>query len=448
MTPWTILTLGEAVEIKHGWPFKSEFFIEDTPSKPIVVSIGNFRYSGGFRFNETTLKFYDSEYPSEYILSPADILLVMTCQTAGGEILGIPGKIPSDGNTYLHNQRLGKVIFHRPELLDKHFAYWLFLSPSFNQELVRTASGSKILHTSPGRIQDFKTSVPPIAEQRAIAHALDSLNDKIELNRQMNETLEEMTRTLFRSWFVDFDPVHAKAEGRPSEGMDVETAALFPSEFVESEIGMIPKGWKSGTISDFASLYREAVNPLRYPEEKFYHFSLPAFDDSQMPVLELGDAIKSNKGIVPSHAVLVSKLNPHIPRVWLPSIDDNYRRIASTEFLVLEATPGTSREFLYILFSSAGFMERFTGLVTGTSNSHQRVKPDDVLALPVVVPSTQLVQAYTEIVQPMLEKVQTNKYENRQLTDSRNMLLPKLISGEIRLPEDMVAEFAKGTESA
>ena len=110
MNNWQSFILGEAVEIKHGWPFKSEFFAENSPGQPIVVSIGNFRYSGGFRFNETTLKFYDSEYPDDYRLSSGDILLVMTCQTAGGEILGIPGKIPSDGNIYLHNQRLGKVV--------------------------------------------------------------------------------------------------------------------------------------------------------------------------------------------------------------------------------------------------------------------------------------------------------------------------------------------------
>jgi type I restriction enzyme, S subunit len=98
------------------------------PERPIVVGIGNFEYSGGFRFESTTLKAYIGDYPKEFILKPGDILLVMTCQTAGGEILGIPGRIPNDGRTYLHNQRMGKVIIRDKKKVDIGFLYWLFLT--------------------------------------------------------------------------------------------------------------------------------------------------------------------------------------------------------------------------------------------------------------------------------------------------------------------------------
>src|SRR5713226_4200886 len=124
---WPEVRLGNLVSIKHGWPFKSELFSEESSGGPIVVNIGNFRYTGGFRFEETQIKEYRGEYPQEYELSPGDILLVMTCQTSGGEILGIPARVPNDGRTYLHNQRLGKVVVKRPDLVDSEFLYWLFL---------------------------------------------------------------------------------------------------------------------------------------------------------------------------------------------------------------------------------------------------------------------------------------------------------------------------------
>ena len=207
---WREVMLGDVVSITHGWPFKSKFFSEDLSGKPIVVNIGNFQYTGGFRFESTTVKEYREDYPAEYDLKPRDILLVMTCQTAGGEILGIPGRIPDDGRTYLHNQRLGKVVVKEADAVDPDFLYWLFLWSEFNRELYVGATGTKILHTAPKRIEAFKFKLPPIGEQRAIASILGALDDKIELNRRMNATLESLARAIFKSWFVDFDPVRSK----------------------------------------------------------------------------------------------------------------------------------------------------------------------------------------------------------------------------------------------
>src|SRR5690625_1733422 len=179
---WPTVRLGELISVEHGWAFKSKHFCEFTGSEPIVVAIGNFQYTGGFRFGSTSLKGYDSDYPPEYDLTPGDILLVMTCQTPGGEILGIPGRIPDDGNLYLHNQRLGKVVVNDRDRLDDSFVYWLCLSPAFNRHLFVTATGTKILHTSPSRIEDFTFRLPPTSTQKRIADVLDSLQEKIDLN--------------------------------------------------------------------------------------------------------------------------------------------------------------------------------------------------------------------------------------------------------------------------
>ena len=232
-----------------------------------MVNIGNFRYTGGFRFAQTTLKEYRGDYPREYELHPGDILLIMTCQTAGGEILGVPGRIPDDGHVYLHNQRLGKIVINNPKRVSPDFLYWLFLWPQFNRELYQTASGTKILHTSPSRIEAFEFALPPLTEQRAIARILGSFDDKIELNRRMNQTFEAIARAIFRSWFVDFDPVWAKAEGREPVGMDAATAALFPDRFVESELGLIPEGWEVRPLSKIAN-YQNGIAWQRYAADE------------------------------------------------------------------------------------------------------------------------------------------------------------------------------------
>ena len=136
---WEKVQLGELVKITHGWPFRSECFTEERTGRPIIVSIGNFQYTGGFRFESTTIKEYTADYPKEYELTPGDILLVMTCQTSGGEILGIPGRIPDDGNIYLHNQRMGKVVIKERKRIDPGFIYYLSLWTDFNRELCVSA---------------------------------------------------------------------------------------------------------------------------------------------------------------------------------------------------------------------------------------------------------------------------------------------------------------------
>jgi len=153
MTAWRKVRLGDVARIKHGYAFTGMSGDVPAPS-PVVIGIGNFDYAGGFRFQDTTLKRLAGDYPPAFALSPGDVLLAMTCQTPDGEILGIPGRVPEDGLTYLHNQRLGKVEV-LGDAVDLGFMFQLARWSEFNRHLFITASGSKILHTSPSRIEDF-----------------------------------------------------------------------------------------------------------------------------------------------------------------------------------------------------------------------------------------------------------------------------------------------------
>lgn len=276
--------------------------------------------------------------------------------------------------------------------------------------------------------------MPTAQERQRICELLLALDDRITLLRETNSTLEAIAQALFKSWFVDFDPVRAKMEGRAPEGMDEATAALFPDRFEESALGLVPRGWKVGSFSELAHLKKGAITPLNQPDIVFEHYSLPAFDSAQLPVFETGSEIKSNKTFVPEDAVLLSKLNPHIPRVWLPE-GTGKNSVCSTEFLVFVPNNGAGRQFIFCLFSTDQFQASLCQLVTGTSNSHQRVKPDGVLAMPVVIPAPAVLAAFGDVTKPIFDRIGHNRQNAKTLATLRDTLLPRLISGQLRLPE-------------
>jgi len=276
---------------------------------------------------------------------------------------------------------------------------------------------------------------PPLAEQRAIARILGALDEKIELNKEMNRTLEATAQAIFRSWFVDFDPVAAKADGRKPFGMSGDLAALFPDRFVESELGPIPEGWRMGSIADLLRIETRSVQPQQNPAEVFDHLSIPAFDLGRRPVQEAGSLIKSNKYLVTPRSVLLSKLNPEISRVWLPGEESKNRLVCSTEFIVCVPRPPFHPAYLFCLFTNPEFRATLLGLVTGTSNSHQRVRPKDFRRIMALEPTEGLVLAFRDVVSPPLTETIRARSETHTLATLRDLLLPKLLSGEIRVAE-------------
>lgn len=313
---------------------------------------------------------------------------------------------------------------------------WVSLAldvPEVKEWLVRHAVGATMPNLNTAILAALPLSVPRLGKQlEAITVGL-AVHDRIDLLRQTNATLESIAEALFKSWFIDFDPVRAKVEGREPEGMDTATAALFPSEFEEVKEVLVPRGWVVRTFGDLAELSKGSVNPLTTPNEMFEHYSLPAFDRDQLPVFEVGESIKSNKTWVPAGAVLQSKLNPHIPRVWLPSLIGD-RAVCSTEFLPWLPRDNVSSEILYCTLRGAAFEASIRALVTGTSNSHQRVKPDQIAALPVVMAPAPVRIAFTQLVYPLLKKVGENRLQAQTLIELRDSLLPRLISGKLLLP--------------
>jgi hypothetical protein len=308
--------------------------------------------------------------------------------------------------------------------------------------LYYSTKGRVHLEEYKGHFPDYRRlwiPLPPLPEQRAIAGVLGALDDKIEVNRKTARVLEGIARAVFTSWFVDFDPVRRRATSHPGSAapLPADLAALFPTRLVDSPIGEVPEGWRVGTIGDMLSLSRDAIDPGDHPSEDFDHFSIPAFDTGQMPSTDRGETIKSQKFVVTADCVLVSKLNPRTPRVWLPPAAGSRRQVASTEFLVCTGHKAqhVSREFVYSMATSAPLIEHLTTHASGTSNSHQRVRPQDFLDFQCVEPPADVLRAFTRAASPVFGRIATARAQSATLAALRDALLPKLISGELRIAD-------------
>lgn len=362
----------------------------------------------------------------------------------------------ADGKFWVNNH--AHIVTGNEEVTTEYLHYFLQ-----HADIQSYLTGAVMPKLTQGNLNRIPVRYPELDYQKQIVQILSFLDRKIDLNRRINQSLEAMAQAIFKSWFVDFDPVKAKVaaieqgqdplraamraiSGKTNAELDqmprehhdqlAATAALFPDAMEESELGEIPKGWDELCFGDVAQQGKGTVNPGTLPKELFTHYSLPAFDASRLPIVETGESIKSNKTFVPDGAVLLSKLNPHIPRVWLIGRPGE-RAVCSTEFIVWTPKAPANSAFVYGLASSPAFNSAMRQLVTGTSNSHQRVKPEQLADIRVFAASNETITQHSMSVAPLMEKIIRNREEASMLAQLRDTLLPKLLSGELSLtPSD------------
>lgn len=391
---WRRTTLGAWFRIRHGFAFKGEFFADT--GKYVVLTPGNFRPEGGFK-STSRERYYSAGFPSDYLLKRGDLVIALTDLTQNAPILGSPAFIPAD-DRYLHNQRLGKIVDLNGEVLDERFLFFLLNTDWVRAQIKGSATGATVRHTAPDRIYAVEVDLPPLVCQQRIASILSAYDDLVENNTRRIAVLEEIARALYRQWFVH------------------DTGGVRS---------------RDGRFGDLATVERRSINPSLFPDEEFEHYSIPAFDSGRRPVLEKGKSILSSKFLIDAECVLISKLNPRIPRTWLPSPRSGRRAIASTEFLVLRPRAGFTRELLYATCASEDFAREFGVLAIGTSTSHQRVKPDSLLELRIKVPKPEANERFSSLITPMLELANCLRPKNANLRQTRDLLLPELVSGEI-----------------
>ena len=178
--------LRDYIKIKHGFAFKGDH-ISTIDNGTVLVTPGNFSIGGGFK--EDKCKFFDGEYPAEYVLKPDDLIVTMTDLSKTIDTLGYSALVPNSERTYLHNQRIGLVLVEDEERLDKHYLYWFMRTTNYQKTIAATSSGSTVHHTSPSRIMDVEIELPDLNMQRSIALFMDNIEAKINTNKQINENL-------------------------------------------------------------------------------------------------------------------------------------------------------------------------------------------------------------------------------------------------------------------
>ena len=319
---------------------------------------------------------------------------------------------------------------------DPKFVYYCFTQLGHALEAAG-GGGSVYTNVSKSRFEEIELTLPPLAEQKAIAAVLGALDDKIELNRRMNATLEAMARALFQSWFIDFDPVRAKLDGRQPVGMAAKTASLFPDSFQESEAGHIPKGWiiqPVGEVVDCVGGGTPSTAEPKYWEGGTHHWTTPKdFSSLQAPVLldtdrKLTDAgiAKISSGLLPAGTLLLSSRAP----VGYLAIADMPVAI-NQGFIAMKCNDRASNFFMlnWCQTNMAEIESRATG-TTFAEISKQNFRP-----IRVVLPPKELMAAFTEKVAPLYAQIAANIHQSHTLAILRDTLLPKLLSGELKIQE-------------
>jgi len=275
--------------------------------------------------------------------------------------------------------------------------------------------------------------VPPLSEQRAIAHILGTLDDKIELNRRMNETLEAMARALFKSWFVDFDPVRAKAEGR-DPGLPKAIADLFPARFEDSERGETPEGWRLAPLPEVID-----VNPTRALRKGV---EAPYLDMANMPTRghspdEVVDRAFGSGMRFVNGDTLVARITPCLENgktAFVDFLEVGQVGWGSTEYIVLHPRPPLPEEFAYCLARSAEFRDFAIQSMTGSSG-RQRVPAESLSHFRVVSASKPIAELFGRLIKPLFARASAASNMGSTLASVRDTLLPKLISGELRVKD-------------
>jgi len=325
----------------------------------------------------------------------------------------------------------------KEDILDNTFLKYVLQSREIQAQLYSRSTGTTVRGIRQSELRKVLLPVPPIHVQRAIAHILGTLDDKIELNRRMNETLEQMARALFKAWFVDFEPVRAKMEGRWKRGqslpvMPAHLYDLFPDRLVDSEIGKIPEGWKVVRLPEIVE-----VNPsrkLRKGENAPYlnMANMPTYGHVPNNVIK---RIYSSGTRFKNGDTLVARITPCLENgktAFVDFLDDGQVGWGSTEFIVLRPKPPLPPEFGYCLARSTEFREFAIQSMTGTSG-RQRVPAEALTHYLLAAPPNTITMLFGKMVQPLFERGSQQARESRILTALRDTLLPKLISGEIRI---------------
>ena len=425
MIEWRDCRLGDLLEIKHGYAFLGEHFAN--AGTHVVLTPGNFLEEGGFKEKSDKAKWYNGPIPNDYVLNEGDVLIAMTEQAEG--LLGSSAIIPRSG-LYLHNQRLGLVQVRDCRSTDAHFLYYLFNHKPVRQQIRGSASGTKIRHTAPSRIAQVKVRVPPPGIQRRIAGILSAYDELMENCQRRIRILEEMARALYREWFVRFRfPGHEKVPR------------------VNSSLGPIPQGWEAVTFTGIADVLSGGTPKTDVPE--FWDGTIPFFTPRDAPdcfyVLdtdkhtnELGLS-KCASELYPKDTVFITARGT-VGKVAMPSVP----MAMNQSCYALRGKPGIPQRFLFLMtLKQVDYLKTNTGGAT-----FDTIVVDTFRRMDVTKPPCDLIARFAHQTDAIFEEINNLARKTENLRRTRDLLLPRLLSGQVSLDVSAVEDVAEPTAPA
>ena len=432
MSKWPVQSLRGKIHVKHGFPFKGEHF--QSSGRYVVLTPGNFHEEGGFKRNAEKDKCYSEPFPEEYLLKEGDVVVAMTEQTDG--LLGSTAKIPESGK-FLHNQRLGLVTSLAPEV-DVGFLYHLFKTKSVREQIRRSASGSKVKHTSPDRIYDVIVPLPQPAEQQRIAAVLSALDAKIELNQRLNAELEGLAKLLYDYWFVQYDfplsPAQAAALRKPHLTGHPYRSSGGPMVFHPQLKREIPMGWEVGSLDQLGSIIGGST-PSTKESAYFTPEGIPWITPKDLSrntgnkFITRGETDLTPEGVkaasltlLPAGSVLMSSRAP----IGYTAI--NRVPVATNQgFKSFIPDKGYPVEFIHpTLNHLMGVIEQ-----NASGSTFKEVSAGTLKTIQTELPDAETLTTYQSTVAAIFRQQDTLEQQSHHLAQLRDWLLPMLMNGQV-----------------
>ena len=399
------------IHVKHGFPFRSEFFKEE--GRYVVLTPGNFYEEGGFKRNSEKDKCYSEPFPEEYLLKQGDIVVAMTEQSVG--LLGSMAKVP-ENNKFLHNQRLG-LVTALDSSIELDFIYHQFKTNYVRRQIQLTSTGSKVKHTAPERIYNLSMLLPSPKEQSRIAKLLSTIDKKIELNNRINAELEAMAKTLYDYWFVQFDFPDANGKPYKTSGGKMVYNLTLKRE--------IPEGWKDGSLWDIARYFNGLAMQKYRPEGTEF---LPV-----IKIKEMGEGVseKSEKASpnIPADAILN---DGDVLFSWSATLDVkiwSQGKGALNQHIFKVTSETYPKTFYY--FELLNYLNHFKMMAEKRKTTMGHITQDHLKQSRICIPPTDLLYRVHEKIEPIFKKHLLHEQENQHLTQLRDWLLPMLMNGQV-----------------
>jgi len=421
MSEWEETSLGEFANVQNGYAFKSQEFSDHGIP---IIKIKNVA-SGEITWDEISFFSGSVENLGKFFAKKGDILIAMTGShvTQVSSAVGKVAKYNSNISSLL-NQRVGKVYSRDLEQLDNEFLYYFLVQPTTQHKLGVSASGSaNQANISPFQIKALSIDLPPVSEQQEIAATLLCLDRKISNLRQQNETLEAIAQTLFKHWFVDFEFPNEDGKPYKSSGGEME----------RSELGEVPAGWRVGKLGDVVKVNAESIsNDYKHKNIEYVDISSVGIGklEGTSPYL-LKDAPSRARRLVKHGDVIWSGVRPN-RKSYLFISHPPENLVVSTGFITLMPNLILS-SYLYSWVTTDAFVEYLTFNASGSA--YPAVKAEHFEIADVLLPEKPILNRFHAVVDPMRGKIHQNALQIQTLTKTRDRLLPKLMSGQLRITE-------------